>query len=421
MYLVMRRTSLLLLLLQPLLNTVKAELLAVPDQVVASAGECIDLQVYAHADTVIVAATDFPQQLAVLFSSDDGAVIEATALLQQQTLLSAVPSASYRVTVPTAVAQGMLEIQIVDTAGDSRSKPAYVLINDTRQLQSLTAADSAPAEQAEQGNEISEDAASQTPLVQVANASENIDEETDRNPFLDNFFAYEPVYFVAGGSPSNAKFQLSFKYRFLHPDTDIAVSHPWLTGIYMAYSQTSFWDLSSASVPFTDTNFKPELFYQFNDVRFSFLPDSAYADLRTGIRHESNGEDEDRSRSLNTAYLEPAMHFELGEDYLLSLTPRIWAYVGRKRDNPDIRRFRGNNSLSASIGKRDSWQLETMLRGNIGTGRGALQMDLSYPVNQLIPGLDLYLYSQFFTGYGENLLNYNVKDTRLRFGVGILR
>ncbi|MDA3933233.1 MAG: phospholipase A [Gammaproteobacteria bacterium] len=416
----MRRTSLLLLLLQPLLNTVKAELLAVPDQVVASAGEPIDLQVYAHADAVIVAATDFPQHLAVRFSSDDGAVIEATALLQQQTQLSAVPSASYRVTVPAEV-QGMLEIQIVDTAGDSRSKPAYVLINDIRQPQSLAAAETAAAEQAEQGSEMLEDAASQTPLVQVASAAENIDEEADRNPFLDNFFAYEPVYFIAGGSPSNAKFQLSFKYRFLHPDTDIAVSHPWLTGIYMAYSQTSFWDLSSESVPFTDTNFEPELFYQFNDMRFSFLPDSASADLRTGIRHESNGEDEDRSRSLTTAYLEPAMHFELGEDYLLSLTPRIWAYVGRKRDNSDIRRFRGNNSLSASIGKRDSWQLETMLRGNIGTGRGALQMDLSYPVNQLIPGLDLYLYSQFFTGYGENLLNYNVKDTRLRFGIGILR
>jgi outer membrane phospholipase A len=189
----------------------------------------------------------------------------------------------------------------------------------------------------------------------------------------------------------------------------------------MAYTQTSFWDLASESIPFTDTNFKPELFYQFNDVRFNFLPDSAHADLRTGVLHQSNGGDEARSRSFNIAYIEPSMHFNIGADYRLSLAPRLWAYVGSKEDNPDIRRFRGNNSLTATVSKRDSWQLETMLRGNIGSGRGALQMDLSYPVNRLLPGVDLYLYSQFFTGFGENLLNYNVKDTRLRFGIGILR
>jgi len=412
-------TLLLLLVAQPLINVLHAELLLVSDQALIAAGEQISLQVYAHDDPDILSVTDFPQELVVRFRAQGGAAELTTAQLQQ--LQSDPASASYRVTVPATVAEGMLELQLIDPTGDSRSKPAFVLIRRPLRAQSLAIAQPAAASDTEQGADTTSVQTSAQDLVQVASDADNIDEESSRNPFRDNFMAYEPVYFIAGASPSNAKFQLSFKYRFLHPDTNIADRHPWLTGFYMAYTQTSFWDLSSASIPFTDTNFKPELFYQFNDVRFNFLPESAYADLRTGFMHESNGEDEARSRSLNIAYLEPSMHFNLGGDYRLSLAPRIWAYVGSKVDNPDIRRFRGNNSLTATFSKRDSWQLETMLRGNIGSGRGALRMDLSYPVNRLLPGVDLYLYSQFFTGFGENLLDFNVKDTRLRFGVGILR
>ncbi|HLU91876.1 MAG TPA: phospholipase A, partial [Pedomonas sp.] len=35
--------------------------------------------------------------------------------------------------------------------------------------------------------------------------------------------------------------------------------------------------------------------------------------------------------------------------------------------------------------------------------------------------LNLYLFGQFFTGYGENLLDYNQRDTRLRAGFAIVR
>ena len=408
---------LLLLMLSLMVNSGHAELLILPNQAVTGAGKQIDMQIYAHEDADISTAADFPAQLELRLRNEAGEAGKAIAALLQRHPQAPVVSASYRLSVPVSAAQGMLEMYIIDAAGSSRSKPAFVLINAVPDAQTHAVANNTDADEPGQGV----DADAEPALLQVASDAENIDEEATRNPFRDNIMAYEPVYFIAGASPSNAKFQLSFKYRFLHPDTAIADRHPWLTGFYLAYSQTSFWDLSTESIPFTDTNFKPELFYQFNDVRFNFLPDSAYVDLRTGIKHESNGEDEDRSRSLNMAYIEPAMHFRLADEYHLSLSPRVWAYVGSKEENPDIRRFRGNNSITATISKRNSWQLQTMLRGNIGTGRGALQMDLSYPVNQLIPGLDLYLYSQFFTGFGENLLNYNVKDTRLRFGIGILR
>src|SRR3546814_2275188 len=48
--------------------------------------------------------------------------------------------------------------------------------------------------------------------------------------------------------------------------------------------------------------------------------------------------------------------------------------------------------------------------------------DISYPIDRLIGGnLNFYLIGQAFTGYGENLLDYNRRMTRLRLGLAIVR
>lgn len=267
-----------------------------------------------------------------------------------------------------------------------------------------------------------DDEADATPFVQVAATNESIDEDVGRNNFIDNFYAYEPLYFLFGTDPNNAKFQISFKYRFVDDDSEFAQEHPWLSSFYVAYTQTSFWDLESESAPFRDTNFKPEVFYQFNDVRLPTFSDDAYFDFRFGYQHESNGQDGDESRSLNIGYFEPAFHWNITDRYRLSVAPRVWTYVGGRDGNEDIRDFRGRSSLTATITQKDGFQLETYLRGNPGTGNGSLQLDLSYPISALsFLNLDFYAYGQFFTGYGESLLDYNRKDTRFRLGLGIVR
>jgi phospholipase A1 len=58
--------------------------------------------------------------------------------------------------------------------------------------------------------------------------------------------------------------------------------------------------------------------------------------------------------------------------------------------------------------------------GNPGTGKGTGLLDATYALSDLI-GLNLYLTGQMFTGYGESLLIYNRKDTRVRFGFSIIR
>lgn len=54
--------------------------------------------------------------------------------------------------------------------------------------------------------------------------------------------------------------------------------------------------------------------------------------------------------------------------------------------------------------------------------KGSISGDLSYPLRRLLGGgPDFYLFAQSFTGYGENLLDYNKRVSRLRLGVALVR
>lgn len=159
---------------------------------------------------------------------------------------------------------------------------------------------------------------------------------------------------------------------------------------------------------------------------FYLLPGRRVGDTVTlgaqaGIRHESNGRAGADSRSLNTVYIQPTATFPVGA-YRLSVGPRVWAYVGDLSDNPDIRRFRGNTGLTAEIGRDDGLRLTTTTRFNAGSGKGSVNGEVSYPLDRLSGlGLNFYLFGQAFTGYGENLLDYDRQQTRLRVGFGIVR
>lgn len=228
--------------------------------------------------------------------------------------------------------------------------------------------------------------------------------------------AYEPVYALLGTEPTNAKLQLSAKYRLFGPEGSIGQSAPWLTGLHVAYTQTMFWDLGAESAPFESITFQPELLY--------ILPRQAPEGfgLQLGVRHESNGRDGPDSRSVNTAYVQPSFDVDLGDDYRLTLGPRLWFHFGKLEGNRDITDYRGWTGLVAAVEKEDGLRLAVNARGNVSTGKGAAQADLSHPLRQsLFDGLDLFFHAQLFTGYGETLLDYNRSTTRLRIGISVVR
>lgn len=239
------------------------------------------------------------------------------------------------------------------------------------------------------------------------------------NSFLGNLSAYQPIYAVYGpGTSTDALIQISFKYQLLGRGGAPAAERRWADGINFAYTQRMYWDLGAKSAPFRNIDFQPELFYL---VPAQPLTGAVLIGGQAGVRHESNGRDGAASRSLNTAYIHPTFAFPVGR-WSLTLGPQAWAYIGNLSDNPDITRYRGNAGLFAEIGRDDGLRVSTSSRLNFASGRGALNVEVSYPLSRLI-GLpvNLYVFGQGFIGYGENLLDYNRHATRLRAGLGFVR
>lgn len=239
------------------------------------------------------------------------------------------------------------------------------------------------------------------------------------NAFLGNLSSYAPIYAVYGpGTNSDGRLQISFKYQLFGDPGAVGGDNPLINGIHFAYTQRLFWNLGADSSPFRNIDYMPEVFYLLPASRVS---DQIAVGGQAGFRHESNGRDGLASRSLNTAYIQPVVTMPVGQ-YTLSLGPRLSLYTGSLKDNPDIRRYRGNTSLFAEIGQDDGLRLTTNTRFNFSSGKGAIDAELSYPIDRIFDSsLNIYLFGQGFAGYGENLLDYDRKTTRLRIGIGIVR
>jgi outer membrane phospholipase A len=198
-----------------------------------------------------------------------------------------------------------------------------------------------------------------------------------------------------------------------------------VSGFYLAYSQTSFWDIGGDSNPFFDTSYRPELLYLWEQSNPAWLPGMTRFDVEAGLRHNSNGRGGDDSRTINTVYVRPVFTFGdpgTGRGFFLAVAPELYEYLGALRDNPDAPEFFGYGNLRLIAGWRGGLQLAAMGRLGSTWDKGALQLDLTYPLRKLTRNnLDLYLDAQFFTGYGESLLEYNQSTTSFRLGVALVR
>lgn len=240
------------------------------------------------------------------------------------------------------------------------------------------------------------------------------------NAFADNLAVYAPIYAVYGpGTDSEARIQISFKYRLFGSRLRDDLPASWRDGLHFAYTQRMFWDLGAESYPFRNVDYQPELIYVAPSVT---LDGRLSVSAQLGLRHESNGRDGAASRSINSLYVAPMVGIPLDHGYRLTVAPRLSLYVGDKSDNPDIVRYRGNGELFVEVGKDDGLRLSTSTRFDFRSGRGAISADLSYPLPRLLGGgPDVYLFGQSFMGYGENLLDYRRNVTRFRIGVALVR
>lgn len=231
--------------------------------------------------------------------------------------------------------------------------------------------------------------------------------------------SYEPMYFSVGDrGRTNAKFQISLKFRLLRPYDFASTGRRIADDIYLGYTQTTLWDLEGDSKPFFDTAYRPSLFYA-KDTLATWGKRATFG-LATGVEHESNGKSGLESRSLNTVFVTPMLRYRFGSDYMLGLAPKLYAYLD-KEENPDIDDFRGHGDYLVRLEREGSWRLDTTARR--GNKKNSVQLDFSYPLRWVSLGnLNGYLHLQYFNGYGETLRTYNERlDSQLRLGLMLVR
>ena len=179
-----------------------------------------------------------------------------------------------------------------------------------------------------------------------------------------------------------------------------------------AYTQTSWWQITKKSSPFRETNYQPEIFLNFASPKY--LEKIGVQNLKFGLLHESNGRDGSKSRSWNRAYVQS--DFVYGN---FSVSPRAWIVVGDKGDNKDILKYIGHGDVRLSYNLNDHI-FSLMLRNNLHfdkTNKGAAELSYMFPIFSS----GVYGYLQYFTGYGESLIDYDRHTDKVGLGFVILK
>lgn len=224
--------------------------------------------------------------------------------------------------------------------------------------------------------------------------------------FVDRFHPYAPIYGVLGAKSSGAKLQVSFDFRVLGQDDGPRLD--------FAYTQTVFWAVNRPSGPIRTEIFSPEVFLD--------VPVDPTLTIGGGYRHDSNGGGPANSIDVNRYFVRATKTFDLGHEWKLSVQPQAWGYFGNRGLAPDLDRYWGYTALGLTVGQRDGWKVALTGRGNPGTGKGSAEAFLSYPLARIDDRLPhIYLFGQFFTGYGEALIDYNRTSSHARFGIAFTR
>ncbi|MGJ7914615.1 phospholipase A [Massilia sp. LXY-6] len=200
-------------------------------------------------------------------------------------------------------------------------------------------------------------------------------------------------------------YQLSFKTKVAE---DIA-SKP--VDLWFGYTQNSFWQAGNrqASSPFRETNYQPELM-AVTPLNFNVLGMHA-SFLNLGLVHQSNGQASTLSRSWNRVYAQVGL-----ERAGFTVLGRVWKRINEAAsddDNPDIVDYMGRGDLAVTYRSSNGHDYSALLRRNFSTNRGAVQLSWAFPLAGHFKG-----YTQYFSGYGQSLIDYNYYQNVV--GLGLL-
>lgn len=224
------------------------------------------------------------------------------------------------------------------------------------------------------------------------------------------------------------KFQLSMKVKVVEQIGNLA-------DLWFGYTQQSNWQTFNGSNarPFRDTDYEPELILAVPlHMQFSALGLTPRM-INFGLVHQSTGRPDPFERSWDRVYAQIGLDRDVDKEHdRFAVLARAWYRLPEspsEDDNPDIRHYLGYGDLLFFWRRGDS-NVSALLRNNLQAqnNRGSVQINWSIPITRtpsldnvnVLPLIDreLRFYVQFFTGYGETLVDYNHYQTTI--GIGIM-
>ena len=180
---------------------------------------------------------------------------------------------------------------------------------------------------------------------------------------------------------------------------------------WVGYTMRAFWQAYNPDVsrPFRETNHEPELIWETQSGLSWLGFDNVFNQV--SLNHQSNGRSESFSRSWNRIIFNSAW-----ERKKMSLVASYWERLKEDPvddENPRIETYVGNVQLMASYAFDMDHRATLMIRGNPAKGKGATELTWSFPLfgTKKIRGM-----AKYFDGYGENLLDYNVRTRSIGLG-----
>jgi phospholipase A1 len=203
--------------------------------------------------------------------------------------------------------------------------------------------------------------------------------------------------FTTDLSHNELVFQLSFKTKLVETAFDKPVD------LWFGYTQNSFWQAGNRK-----TNYQPELM-AVTPLNFNVLGMHA-SYLNVGLVHQSNGQASTLSRSWNRYYAQIGL-----ERAGFTVLGRVWKRINESAaedNNPDIVNYMGHGDVNVTY-RNNGHDYSALLRRNFSTNRGAVQLSWAFPLAGHFKG-----YVQYFSGYGQSLIDYNYYQNVA--GVGLL-
>ncbi len=185
-------------------------------------------------------------------------------------------------------------------------------------------------------------------------------------PYRSNYIL--PASYSPTKDDTEIEFQISFQKILSY---DLLGFNEYFS---FGYTQLSFWRAYAHSAPFRETNYTPEIFLT--------LPTSSNIDKKSnlkavqfGIRHHSNGQGGEKSRSWNRLFLASLWQWKN-----LFLKAQVWYRIPESEeddDNPDIEKYYGYGDIEIKYLYKDNL-FALKFRNNLRTKNNKGSTELNY-------------------------------------------